>query len=423
MTPGEGYFMMRKWFGGFAALVLMISIALGAQAARTDGLRILPDEVSAYIEGSTRWNSWEITGWANPSGISKFSFVSVKHGMQNDLVAFTKRGGTWTYAWCTTKALPRTGAPLQLKDVSGTKIPGGGKELGIALGVVYPAQGESPERTMIWEYRNDGIWHLACIMEDEDTAVLVASDSLRFIDGGEEERFGFEQETNLKQFVYADFPETPDEIREAIIEEHAEKELIGPDKELVGVVMEFEKNRRHKVYQGPGERYGRSANGKGLVSTNDWIKVFGRENSFVMIQYEISDNATRFGWMDAWPVLDLGAVEYFEFEPVPATVIAETPMTDDPLVGRAEVRRLEAGKQVKWLAHLEDWAYIEVRLAKGPVRGFVHSSALYIEGMPVATPGEATEIPPMEATPGEATPSEADRQVHDEVETNRRRLH
>lgn len=412
--------MMRKWIGGFAVLVLMISVALSAQAAKTEGLRYMPEEISEYIAGSTRWNSWEITGWANPSGISKFSFVSVKHGTQNDLVAFTKRGGAWTYAWCTTKAMPRTGAPLMLRDVSGMKIPGG-KELGIALGVVYPAGGAAPERTLIWEYRNDGVWHLACIMEDEDTAVLVAPDSLRFIDGAKEESFRTGQETNLKQFVYADFPETADEIREIV-----NAERVGPDKDLVGVVMKFEKNRRHKVYQGPGERYGRSANGKGLVSTNDWIKVFGRENSFVMIQYEISDNATRFGWMDAWPVLDLGEVEYFEFEPVPATVIAETPMTDDPLVGRAEVRRLEAGKQVKWLAHLEDWAYIEVRLAKGPVRGFVHSSALYVEGMPVATPGEATEIPPIEATPGEAqqeaTPAEASRQTNDRIETDRRKL-
>lgn len=61
--------------------------------------------------------------------------------------------------------------------------------------------------------------------------------------------------------------------------------------------IKFTSNKKYAVYSGPGENYFRGGNGKAAVSTNDWIQVFGRENGWIMLQYDITSDHMRIGWI------------------------------------------------------------------------------------------------------------------------------
>ena len=111
-----------------------------------------------------------------------------------------------------------------------------------------------------------------------------------------------------------------------------------------------------------------------MVSTNDWIQVFGEENGFLMIQYDISRERMRIGFIDAQALpnnVDVGELIY---EPVVARLKHDAAVTDDPLHSRSAAARLIEGETVMWLATMGEWAYIEE--PEGLVRGFVPVDAL-----------------------------------------------
>ena len=66
---------------------------------------------------------------------------------------------------------------------------------------------------------------------------------------------------------------------------------------LTGYVGQFPKGKTYEVYRGPGQNYGRSANGKASVSTNDTIMVYGVRGGWMLISYSISGGHTRYGWI------------------------------------------------------------------------------------------------------------------------------
>ena len=66
---------------------------------------------------------------------------------------------------------------------------------------------------------------------------------------------------------------------------------------LTGYVGQFPKGKTYEVYRGPGQNYGRSANGKASVSTNDTIMVYGVRGGWMLISYGISGGHTRYGWI------------------------------------------------------------------------------------------------------------------------------
>ena len=63
--------------------------------------------------------------------------------------------------------------------------------------------------------------------------------------------------------------------------------------------IRFPGGNKYPVYSGPGKDYLRGARGKASVSTNDWIEVFGREDGWILIQYEIDSSQCRIGYISA----------------------------------------------------------------------------------------------------------------------------
>lgn len=147
----------------------------------------------------------------------------------------------------------------------------------------------------------------------------------------------------------------------------------------------FEKGRKYPVYTGPGEAYARSGDGKGSVSTNDWIEVFGQAHGYILIQYAVSGERCRVGWIEASAlpastqvrrlddVLD-GALEGAESV---RTLAQACELTDDPFVSQTAIASLPEGTAVQLIMGDDVWAYVSARVQGETMLGFV--PAFYVE--------------------------------------------
>jgi hypothetical protein len=139
----------------------------------------------------------------------------------------------------------------------------------------------------------------------------------------------------------------------------------------------FDANKRYAVYSGPSETSLRGANGRAVVSTNDWIQVFGREGDWVLVNYGIGKDHYRFGYIKAASLPKGYNARTLTWMDQPAVITASTIVTDDPLYSQSELTKIEAGTNVLWLGTLDNsWAYIEY----DNFRGFVTLSALGVAG-------------------------------------------
>ena len=148
---------------------------------------------------------------------------------------------------------------------------------------------------------------------------------------------------------------------------------------LTGYVGQFPKGKTYEVYRGPGQNYGRSANGKASVSTNDTIMVYGVRGGWMLISYGISGGHTRYGWISTSGL----PASMFEYCPelifpgddgteyVYATVREECRMVDVLNLERNFIYPLQPGDSVHCLAEMNGWVLVEIYAYDEPYWGFV----------------------------------------------------
>ena len=139
--------------------------------------------------------------------------------------------------------------------------------------------------------------------------------------------------------------------------------------------IRFQRGNTYPVYSGPGKEYLRGAKGKASVSTNDWIQVFGQEDGWILIQYEIDSSRCRIGYISAESLPKNSDIPDLSFLRQTAYAIKEISVTDDPLRSASSLSALPAGTEVTMLAMLGNYVYIEGK-AKDRFRGFVPSDSL-----------------------------------------------
>lgn len=144
-----------------------------------------------------------------------------------------------------------------------------------------------------------------------------------------------------------------------------------PQGELISKNVKFAMGKKYEVYSGPGKDYLRAADGKAAVSTNDWIQVFGKENGWILIQYEIDKDHMRFGWISEKALPKSASVDELSFIPETVTLLDTAFLTDDPLFSHTVLLTLPKGTTVYHLSDMGDWAYIE-SCSGDCVRGFVN---------------------------------------------------
>ena len=154
-----------------------------------------------------------------------------------------------------------------------------------------------------------------------------------------------------------------------------------PQGTLNAEVTPFTPGQTYAVYSAPSDTSFRAANGKALLSTNDWVQVFFEEDGYLLVQYAISRHQYRIGYIKADAVSNLSEVaEIGSWANYPAQVLHTSALTDDPLNSCGAVMTLTAGQQVTYLGQLgQEWAFVETTTAQGQrIRGFVELSDLNV---------------------------------------------
>ena len=207
--------------------------------------------------------------------------------------------------------------------------------------------GESYDDSVMFRYDGKGrTFRLISYKRDIVNTVWIEDGALAFggINNGLEGRVKGEIQTDIRFVNFSVLPKTVGEARYELTDAPELEHGVLKPKEI-----RFSGGRNYPVYTGPGAQFVRSGGGKGAVSTNDWIQVFGRLGGWIMVQYDISVDRYRIGWIEASALPSGAQVEdlsdlgvgleqtYFQDVQVPCV------LTDDPFNSQTQIVQLPKG--------------------------------------------------------------------------------
>lgn len=249
-----------------------------------------------------------------------------------------------------------------------------GDELGFDVIRIDKEHEEYWAQTVSYHW-SEGSFRLHAYMDRDDgyERAYVTDNGVSYYNFTMDSKLGRVSGTVQRELRYVSFPALPKTRAQAV-----EKLSVAPSiptGTLQAERIKFTGGKKYEVYQGPGQDYGRSGDGKASVSTNDWIQVFGEENGWIMIQYDITRDNMRIGWIREEALPRNTYVGALNFSPVTAYTTRAVVVTDDPLFSENAVLTLPEGVWVEWLATMGDWAYIQSSTGD-LIRGFVPKALL-----------------------------------------------
>ena len=382
---------MKKRLTMLLAVWTMLTALCAAQAEYSPGCLIEPprevrDHIARQFSAYTLEDYCEIHD--TPNG--DYGFALLTAGDERVLVGYHEKDGKMTY-W-----LKSHGAVMQGREEAWFDVKPKGTTLYTEEGTPYRSDGLSFSVTRLddagemylksvtyhWE---DGGFKLTGYKDWDEFYgyVDVGNGVLHFSNIQEGWDFGKAYGTVQRDLRFVSFDALPKTIEEARLELSDAPELKHDVLYSVPNIdvqeIKFTGGRKYAVYQGPGEAYGRAANGKASVSTNDWIQVFCRYNGYVMIQYDISAAQYRIGWIDE-SALPKGAqvneVDLQMESEDQTTLSYACALTDDPYNSGKQIAWLEAGTPVlEVIYNLYGWSYVRVTVDGQTICGFVPSDA------------------------------------------------
>ena len=339
---------MRKWLLALLCCLLMLSAAL---AEKTVPEAILTD-TEAWYPGAV------IEDYAVLSDVdgAPMSFLLIRHAdVGRQLRIYTPdEAGTWQPWNSFTAAIPQIDLPYVWLSVeeAGT---GSYNEAGSLWydedqhDYVYPdgpkvgvwtSNEESYEERVefVWQ---EGSFYLHHYGDSPGSMIDLAGDDMIFYNIG----YGYEGRANcpFSRHIYdIDFYALPRQLsdvrimgeEEPTLPENIRPEIMDGQEFLVPQDVKL-KEGKYAVYMGPGKSFGRAADGKAAVSTNGWIQVFGEYNGYLLIQYAVSAEQYRFGW-----ITDAALAKGEKAAALPlvfgdyVTLEIDLALTDDPLNSR-----------------------------------------------------------------------------------------
>lgn len=149
-----------------------------------------------------------------------------------------------------------------------------------------------------------------------------------------------------------------------------------PEGTLSAEVIAFSGNQTYAVYSAPSKKSIRGGNKRARVSTNGWIQVFGAEDDWILVHYEISDKQNRIGYISKSALPKDVTVPDLNLTKAAAVVNYDVAVTDDPLVSQTPLAQLTENTKVYCLGFMGTWAYIEAEENGVLFRGFVPTECL-----------------------------------------------
>lgn len=382
--------MKRKF-----VLLMMLFVLLLSSIANADGgedASLLPNDILQILSG-TEWSSYKVGRVNCGSSLADYysdaccwydqyghaaAFVLMHSENKNVLCLFEKNSaGKWVLK-AKSSEIVKQGERIPLIT---------SEEYGIYY-VSYIDDDRKSELSLEIEKKKDG-WYVTRINWDKDNVFMELSlyenkiEYLKIVyaNGGSKSTRttveGVTPPTSFAEFSLDNIPMTPEKARAQlslppdIPQATGEYSLPQPQN------IKFTSNKKYAVYSGPGENYFRGGNGKAAVSTNDWIQVFGRENGWIMLQYDITSDHMRIGWIQESALPKNANVSDMQFSQAQVWTKASSNLTDDPLFSAAAISTIPANTEVTRLATMGTWTYVEWNAANAqPMRGFVQSANL-----------------------------------------------
>ena len=378
---------MKKWVMVLCAWMLMFCAAC-AQANEWGTLFVPPQEVLEHIQ--SRWADYELEDYCEVQGTSKgdYGFALLHKQSERILVGYHRVNGEMKYWLKNAGAVPQgkekawfyVGEAGWEDELDRYENPTGKKvyDDGLVFGVTMLDEiGEAYASGVRYRWQN-GMFRLTHYYKACLDSVTVTDDGLNFLEYGNGEQ-GYVKGKVQRDIRYVSFNALPTWIDDA-----KAKLTVAPnlkDGAFTAQKVKFTGGQKYPVYTGPGEDYVRSGNGKGLVSTNGWIEVYGQKDGYILIQYSIDSSHYRFGWIDRNALPEGTSVPTMDFAGISADTLSEitqdTFLTDDPLFSQNELCSLKAGQTVSWLAVLnDDWAYVLVNVNGKMMCGFVRTDCI-----------------------------------------------
>lgn len=348
-----------------------------------------PQEVLEHIQ--SRWADYELEDYCEVQGTSKgdYGFALLHKQSERILVGYHRVNGEMKYWLKNAGAVPQgkeeawfdvgTAGWIDETDWIGNFTGRQVYDDGLCFSVTQlDESGESYEKMVVYRWEN-GMFRLSSYHKTEGGGIRVSDDKLDFIDWSNVVYRGAVQGAVQRDIRYVSFNALPTWIDDA-----KAKLTVAPnlkDGAFTAQKVKFTGGQKYPVYTGPGEDYVRSGNGKGLVSTNGWIEVYGQKDGYILIQYSIDSSHYRFGWIDRNAMPKGTSVPAMDFAGISADTLSEitqdTFLTDDPLFSQNKLCSLKAGQTVSWLAVLnKDWAYVLVNVNGKMMCGFVRTDCI-----------------------------------------------
>lgn len=348
-----------------------------------------PREVREHV--ASRWPDYEFEDYCEVRGTSKgdYGFALLHKQSERILVGYHRVNGEMKYWLKNAGAVPQgkeeawfdvgTAGWIDETDWIGNFTGRQVYDDGLCFSVTQlDESGESYEKMVVYRWEN-GMFRLSSYHKTEGGGIRVSDDKLDFIDWSNVVYRGAVQGAVQRDIRYVSFNALPTWIDDA-----KTKLTVAPnlkDGAFTAQKVKFTGGQKYPVYTGPGEEYVRSGNGKGLVSTNGWIEVYGQKDGYILIQYSIDSSHYRFGWIDRNALPEGTSVPAMDFAGISADTLSEitqdTFLTDDPLFSQNELCSLKAGQTVSWLAVLnDDWAYVLVNVNGKMMCGFVRTDCI-----------------------------------------------
>lgn len=348
-----------------------------------------PREVREHV--ASRWPDYEFEDYCEVRGTSKgdYGFALLHKQSERILVGYHRVNGEMKYWLKNAGAVPQgkeeawfdvgTAGWIDETDWIGNFTGRQVYDDGLCFSVTQlDESGESYEKMVVYRWEN-GMFRLSSYHKTEGGGIRVSDDKLDFIDWSNVVYRGAVQGAVQRDIRYVSFNALPTWIDDA-----KTKLTVAPnlkDGAFTAQKVKFTGGQKYPVYTGPGEDYVRSGNGKGLVSTNGWIEVYGQKDGYILIQYSIDSSHYRFGWIDRNALPEGTSVPAMDFAGISADTLSEitqdTFLTDDPLFSQNKLCSLQAGQTVSWLAVLnKDWAYVLVNVNGKMMCGFVRTDCI-----------------------------------------------
>ena len=128
------------------------------------------------------------------------------------------------------------------------------------------------------------------------------------------------------------------------------------------------KAQKLPVYSAPDKSSYRSSSGKAAMSTGGAHQIWGIENGWTMISYEVSLRTLRIGYVQA-ELTDSPALTWADIH---LTAAVDTFLTDDPFCSQYAQAQIPAGTLLTGLSRCDEYyAYVAWEQNGQPIRGFV----------------------------------------------------